>query len=578
MSVEVDGRPPSSGRRGPKRCGQLLIFSLSVLLLAVESKFHHLDLKADVRPNIMLSRFGFLENSTLSLRVSNFSVPEPVIKDKENNKAKPDKFGIIGFTLSRGRDLAESARVNPHLCLLGQTDQSLDALFFIFDFPTSSLTIKRSGKIQDIDICPSLEYCNEEPSKRKWETDDQQTGILARLWPGWTVKPEGKPWVDYVPLNTSADDGYSFEFIIRFNESQEGFYYTFYHNCFKYREAHYSEKVAVDFTFDIVEMNQNSHLSAGQIPLPQVYLYFSFLFGLASILWINVLCKSDSRHVYRVHHLMTFLVLVKLISLFCHGMNLYFLSITGHERQLWMTLFFIAHLLKGIMLFTTLILIGTGYSFFKNFLTTRDRNLFMIVLPLQVVDNVALFFLEESEIGSARYVFWFELFTMLDLLCCAAILFPIVSSIRHLQEGAKTDGKAMFNLEKLTLFRRFYCLVILYIYSTRMGSFFLDMTLPFSQKWIAIAVQESLNLFFYVLVARSFRPVRSNPYLKLAQEGDVEDGEALTRNGLYENVIKLNRVGIEDELAEIPGLIGGRTRSADESEGEEEDDSLLPKV
>ncbi|KAI6227225.1 hypothetical protein M3Y95_00704200 [Aphelenchoides besseyi] len=554
-----------------------LFLFVSLLAGCVNGKFHHLDLKEEIRRNILLTKFGFLENGTFSIVVSNFTVPDAVIKDTENNKAKPDKFGIIGFTLSRGRDIAESSRVNPHLCQLTQTDQNIDALFFVFDFPTSSLVVKRSGKINDIDLCPNLEWCNTEPSKRKWEVQDEKPGILARLnelWPGTSTKPSGKPWIDYVPLNASGNE-YSFEFMVRFHESQRGFYHFFYHNCFNYRQHGFSDKVAVDFTFDIVEKNENSHLSAGDIPKPQLYLYFSFLFGLATILWINVLCKSDRRHIYRVHYLMTFLVVIKLISIFCHGMNLYFLSVTGHERMTWMVLFYVTHLLKGFLLFGTLILIGTGYTFFKNFLTTRDRNLFMIVLPLQVIDNIALFFLEESEIGSKQYLFWFELFTMLDLLCCAAILFPVVWSIRHLQEGAKTDGKAQFNLEKLTLFRRFYVMVIIYIYSTRMGGFFLDMTLPFHQKWIAELVTQSLTLFFFVLVARSFRPIRHNPYLKLSQDLDLEDGEALTTNGLYENVIKLNRVGIQDDLVDIPGLIGGID---DDSEGEEEDDSLLPKV
>lgn len=138
-----------------------------------------------------------------------------------------------------------------------------------------------------------------------------------------------------------------------------------------------------------------------------------------------------------------------------------------------MYLYFTSHLLKGLLLFGTLILIGTGYNFFRNFLTNRDRNLFMIVLPLQVIDNIALVILNESELASQQYIFWFEVFNLLDLLCCALVLFPIVWSIRHLRQSATTDGKQM-NLTKIRLFRRFYLFTVAYIYTTRLGGFALD--------------------------------------------------------------------------------------------------------
>ena len=95
---------------------------------------------------------------------------------------------------------------------------------------------------------------------------------------------------------------------------------------------------------------------------------------------------------------------------------------------------------------------------------------------------------------------WREIFHLLDIICCCAILFPIVWSIKHLREAANTDGKArggrrapparaaprtprpaLFdrhvcshthgpaphappaqaarNLQKLTLFRQFYVMV-----------------------------------------------------------------------------------------------------------------------
>lgn len=97
--------------------------------------------------------------------------------------------------------------------------------------------------------------------------------------------------------------------------------------------------------------------------------------------------------------------------------------------------------LKGLLLFGTLILIGTGYTFIKQFLTDRDRKVFMFVLPIQVkhhivnnqicfcfqvIDNIILIILNESEIGTQNHETWLKLFVILDLFCCALVAFPIV--------------------------------------------------------------------------------------------------------------------------------------------------------
>ena len=68
---------------------------------------------------------------------------------------------------------------------------------------------------------------------------------------------------------------------------------------------------------------------------------------------------------------------------------------------------------------------------------------------------------------SLRILRWRDIFRIVDILCCCAILFPIVWSIRHLRQAAAADGKAERNLQKLTLFRHFYISVVSYIYFTR---------------------------------------------------------------------------------------------------------------
>jgi len=81
----------------------------------------------------------------------------------------------------------------------------------------------------------------------------------------------------------------------------------------------------------------------------------------------------------------------------------------------------------------------------------------MDVHTYQVVDNTAMVVLEEmsqTSPGSSGWLTWRDIFHLVDIICCCAILFPIVWSIRHLRQASGADGKAIHNLMKLTLFRQ----------------------------------------------------------------------------------------------------------------------------
>lgn len=73
---------------------------------------------------------------------------------------------------------------------------------------------------------------------------------------------------------------------------------------------------------------------------------------------------------------------------------------------------------------------------------------------------------------------------LLDIICCCAILFPIVWSIKHLREAAGSDGKAARMLQKLVLFRQFYLMVVAYVYFTRIIVYLVGATLPCHLEWV----------------------------------------------------------------------------------------------
>lgn len=51
---------------------------------------------------------------------------------------------------------------------------------------------------------------------------------------------------------------------------------------------------------------------------------------------------------------------------------------------------------------------------------------------LQVLANVAYIIIESTEEGSSEYYVWKEILFLVDLICCGAVLFPVVWSVRYL--------------------------------------------------------------------------------------------------------------------------------------------------
>lgn len=97
----------------------------------------------------------------------------------------------------------------------------------------------------------------------------------------------------------------------------------------------------------------------------------------------------------------------------------------------------------------------------------------MTAISSQVLANVAEIIIEESDVGNLRRETSRDTFILVDLICCGAILFPVVWSIRHLEEAARTSDKAAMNLRKLMLFKHFYMMIVFYIYFTRIVMYIL---------------------------------------------------------------------------------------------------------
>ncbi|XP_041369140.1 protein GPR107-like isoform X3 [Gigantopelta aegis] len=514
------------------------------LLPLTQCRRHKYNLVNDDRRQFTLSTFGFLKKGTLNVNMSRFSF-------KNNGQGLlSDKVVMFGFTLDKSGNSGvsqylEGIRSN---CSLfdekDSEDKGISTVFIKIDTRKKKLTFERKGKtIKHLMI--SNDSRTDKLTRRDTSTfGDKLTKVLSDASllsprrhllsetqnttenettvpvtvPSTTVASSNDVTHEF-PLKEIEKGVYSANFLVTVTRNEEeGLYNLIFHNCWNYIK---NREIVVNLTLEITEDNNGNFLSAGEIPEPAMFFAFSIAFFIASMVWIIVLKKSGS-DVYKIHYLMFAVIFVKSISSMFHGVNSSFIQHNGVQEEAWAILYYIVYLIRVALMFITIILIGAGWAFIKHMLSDKEKKLFLIVIPLQILDQIAWLILEESEEGQMSYSTWKEIFILVDLLCCGAILFPVVWSIRHLQEASATDGKAAINLNKLKLFRQFYILVVSFIYFTRIVVYLLKIALPFRYEWLTEMSRELAVLVFFLVTGYKFRPASDNPYLQVPQESDDE--------------------------------------------------------
>merc|ERR1711916_109969 len=243
---------------------------------------------------------------------------------------------------------------------------------------------------------------------------------------------------------------------------------------------------------------------------PTLYFTFTLLHAVLAVTLV-VFMRKPSAVVYKVHYLALAVAILRTLTLFVMSLRFHYMKSTGHGTG-WNVVFYILKGLTGLFLFTLIALVGTGFSFVKAYLTDRDKKVFLVVIPLQLIPNIALIMVDEMQPGSRAYMTWY------DILRIAAIVW----SIKHLQDASSTDGKGVVAAAKLKIFRQFYMLVIAWLYFTRIIVYMLEATVPYQYIWFSYFATLASTLAFYSFAGYKFRPVPNNPYLGLASGSDIE--------------------------------------------------------
>lgn len=294
-----------------------------------------------------------------------------------------------------------------------------------------------------------------------------------------------------------------------------GYYHLYFSNCEDDTQAGFNLKLT---EFNLDSAGQRVYLSAGQASLPTWFMVLCFFFIVEFFVWCNFL-RQQRDNVRSIHWLMTCVLVLKVCTLFFESVKYSTLKREG-ENDGWTYVYYIFSFLKGMLMFVVIVLIGTGWSYLKPFLTDRDKQLMLAVLMVQMMVNIAMIVLDETAPGSQGWLTWRDVLHLLDMICCCVILLPIVWSIRHLRAAGEADGKAARNAVRLKNFRTFYLLVVSYVYFTRIIVFLLSATLPFELTWLGVVFSEAAALIFYATTGYLFRPQSRNPYLAIGKDDD----------------------------------------------------------
>ncbi|XP_045156033.1 protein GPR108 [Echinops telfairi] len=537
-------------RGSPAEWGPWLL--LLLLLGGCSGRIHRLTLTGEKRADIQLNSFGFYANGSLEVELSLLRLG---LQEAE------EKSPLVGFSLSRVRSgsIRSYSPQDPHDCPL-QKNSSNPLVVFLINTRDLQVQVRKYGDQKELFISPGLlPEVSSDPQLQKPgppATPHVDNGPPlgnkdepSQVSEGSRQDSSGKDKELVLGLGHHSDT-YNFSFhVVIGSRAEEGQYNLNFHNCFNTIPGQ-------ERPFDITvswwadrPAGRGGFLSASEIPLFKLYMVMASCFLAAGIFWVSVLCKN-TYNVFKIHWLMAALAFTKSISLLFHSINYYFINSQGHPIEGLAVMHYITHLLKGALLFITIALIGSGWAFVKYVLSDKEKKIFGIVIPLQVLANVAYIVIESREEGASDYGLWKETLFLVDLICCGAILFPVVWSIRHLQDASGTDGKVAVNLAKLKLFRHYYVMVICYVYFTRIIAILLRVGVPFQWQWLCQLLVEGSTLAFFVLTGYKFQPSGDNPYLQLPQEDeeDVQMEQVMTDTGFREGLSKVNKTASRREL------------------------------
>ncbi|XP_027363017.1 protein GPR107-like [Abrus precatorius] len=286
-------------------------------------------------------------------------------------------------------------------------------------------------------------------------------------------------------------------------------YTLFFANCVP--QSNISMNVHIEI-FNLHPDGTRDYLSAGQTLLPSLFFLFSLVYFAFFFFWIFV-CYLNKLSLRFIHFLMASLLLIKSLNLIFAAGDMYYVKVTGIPNHWVEVSLFIFQFIRVVLSFIVIVLLGTGWSFPKPFLRARGQVVLVMVILLQFLASFVSLVVPETRLFVEEWVNWNHLVLLVDFISCSVIIFLVVWS--------GETSEALTNLENSTLFKRFYMVVIGYLFFARFVLIGFKITVSYKDQWVSNLAEETIGLAFYVIMFYMFRPVERNEYFVLDEEEEV---------------------------------------------------------
>ncbi|NWS57388.1 GP107 protein, partial [Chunga burmeisteri] len=281
----------------------------------------------DVRQKVHLNTFGFFKDGFMKVNVSNLSLKPPVGSDDKSSLS-------VGFSLDRTRNDGFSTYLDEEVdyCILKKKpEQDVSVVILLLDFKTEVVKVRFSAEAAS--LLPKISFMSEQNvtalSTKLLKTSEQSgdSGKNAAKT-NENTDSKGKPAKPDLYVLSSIveqehpvhnDRGtFSFQFFFNISsDNQEGLYSLYFHKCVG-SDGPINDQQLFSLDIEITEKNPESYLSAGEIPLPKLYISMALLFFLSGTVWIHILRKRRN-DVFKIHWLMAVLPFTKSLSLVFHA-------------------------------------------------------------------------------------------------------------------------------------------------------------------------------------------------------------------------------------------------------------------